>query len=80
MSVDADLGFAVKLRKCGEVEIWRGGQMVTLLRPPVATRFISERPSLSPAELQQRLARLTRDYKRGNERQAKAHGRNSDHR
>jgi hypothetical protein len=73
----ADLGFSVVTReRSGEVEVRRAGRVVTVLRPPASTRLIAPLPQLNEAQVQQRLARVTGNYKRGNERSAKSHARN----
>lgn len=63
-----DLGFRHAVRKSGEVTITRGGRPVTTLRGRRAERFLAEVEDATPAAVQQRLARLTGNYKRGNER------------
>jgi len=65
---DPDLGFRWKARKSGEVEISRGGRVVTTLRGAAARTFLAEAAGATGSELQQRMARLTGNYKRGNER------------
>lgn len=72
----ADLGFTYRLRKNGDVEILRHGRQASMLRGAKAKGFIAEVEAASPAEAQQRMARLTGNYKRGNERTASNHPRN----
>ena len=72
----SDLGFAYLIRKSGEVVFLHRGKHVTTLRGEVAADFLSQAESLGAGELQQVMARLTGNYKRGNERQARNHPRN----
>jgi hypothetical protein len=71
-----DLDFSFHLRKKGEVEITRHNKSVQILRGQRAQEFAEEIGDLSPDEQQQLMARLTGNYKRGNEKQAKLHNRN----
>ena len=59
-----DLGFAYTERKSGEIVITRSGKTVTILRGPTAKRF---KDSLERMDPQQAMARITGNYKRGNE-------------
>ena len=72
----SDLGFGWVLRKSGDVEITHHGRLAATLRGKRALRFADDRTRLAPAELQQLMARLTGNYRRGNERQAGGHPRN----
>ena len=74
--VDEALGFGFRVAKSGEVAIHRDGRVVTRLRGAAAAALVAEAAHLAPAALQQRLARLTGRYRRGNERTASAHPRN----
>lgn len=67
-------GFSYRVRKNGEVELSHGGRPAGVLRGATAARFLAEVDSHDPQEL---MARLTGNYKHGNERTAKAHPRNS---
>lgn len=71
MSGDGDLGFRYAVRKGGEVAITRVGRPVGTLRGKAAERFLAEAEGAEPDALQQRLARLTGNYKHGNERAGK---------
>jgi hypothetical protein len=71
-----DLGFEFKVRKSGEVEILHSGRRVTTLRGMDAQEFLAEAADSNDADLQQVMARLTGNYKRGNERTAADHPRN----
>ncbi len=73
---ETDLGFTVRPRKGGEVEVLHRGRLAARLGGLEARELLDELPQLGPAEAQQRLARLTGNYKRGNERLAAAHPRN----
>lgn len=74
--VDADLGFSHRSRKSGEVQVLHRGVLAATLRGADAQQFLTEVASCSPADTQQLMARLTGNYKRGNERLAAAHPRN----
>ena len=75
-SDETDLGFTFRRRKSGEVEILRGGRVVTTLRGEAAIDFVAEIDPADEAGAQQLMARVTGNYKRGNERLASAHPRN----
>jgi hypothetical protein len=70
----SNLGFSARMRKSGEVEIRREGRTVAVVRGPKAEQLVSGR--LSAEEAQQLMARLTGNYKRGNEGLAAVHERN----
>lgn len=72
----ADLDFSYRQRKGGLVEVRHNGRIASSLRGTDALDFISEVQACSPAEAQQLMARVTGNYKRGNERLASAHLRN----
>jgi hypothetical protein len=69
-----DLGFTCQIRKSGEVVISRDGRAVATLRGPAARAFLEEMAGSDP---QQVMARQTGNYRRGNERHAAGHPRNS---
>ena len=71
-----DLGFSVLERKNGEVCILHQGRVAATLRGAKAAAFLEELAEGSDADGQQLMARLTGNYKRGNERQAQGHPRN----
>ena len=75
MDESGDLGFTVEAR-ANEITIFHHGRRAAVLRGREADRFRSKLERLSQAELQQLMARLTGNYKRGNERVAKRHPRN----
>ena len=62
-----DLGFTYRATRNGEVRIHRAGVLVTTLRGPAAERFLTQVEGASMATQQQRMARVTGNYKRGNE-------------
>ena len=61
-------GFVWVQRKDGRVEIRHQGRLATTLRGAQAMAFVAEMARLDEAAGQQRMARLTGNYKRGNER------------
>ncbi len=65
--MSAPTGFTFETRKSGEVVIRHHGRVATILRGPAAVRFLAD---TDPDERQARMARLTGNYKRGNERRA----------
>jgi hypothetical protein len=66
-------GFSYRLRKGGDVELLHHGRPAGLLRGAVAAKFLIDVDSEDPQEL---MARLTGNYRHGNERTAKNHPRN----
>jgi hypothetical protein len=72
----SDLGFTYRSRKNGDVEILHHGRVATTLRGQDAEDFLAKAPDAASADAQQLMARLTGNYKRGNERLASQHGRN----
>ena len=72
---DPDLGFTYQVRKSGEIEIRHRGRVAATLRGRAAADFLAEAES-SYAAAQGAMARLTGNYKRGNERTARQHPRN----
>jgi hypothetical protein len=73
----ADLGFSWQTRKSGEVQILHRGKLAATLRGGMATDFMDIVDSGDADAAQQEAARLTGNYKRGNERLAKEHPRNA---
>lgn len=77
MSADGeDLGFAYRATKDGAIVIRRAGRTVTVLRGAAARDFAAEVAGRDAAGAQQVMARVTGNYKRGNERAAAGHPRN----
>ncbi|GGQ73128.1 hypothetical protein [Couchioplanes azureus] len=66
-------GFAFRLRGSGEVEVLHHGRVATVLRGSAAARFLADVDRGDPQEL---MARVTGNYRRGNERTARNHPRN----
>ena len=73
-----DLGFSYRASERGEVRIRRGGRVVTTLRGAAAREFLAEAEAAgtTQAEVQALCARVTGNYRRGNERVARNHPRN----
>jgi hypothetical protein len=68
-------GFSYLVHDSGDVRISHHGRTATILRGAVAARFLVDVEDHNPQEL---MARLTGNYKRGNERLGKDHTRNRD--
>lgn len=60
----ADLGFEFQQRKNGEVVILHHGRLASTLRGKPAEKFLLSAATEDAAALQQRMARLTGNYKR----------------
>ena len=71
-----DLGFTHRVRKDGDVEILHHGALAATLRGAKAAKFLDHLLRWTPSEAQRSMARLTGNYKRGNERDASRHPRN----
>jgi hypothetical protein len=71
-----DLGFTYRVRKNGEVEIFHRGRLASTLRGRDAEDFKQEAADERSAEAQQLMAKVTGNYKHGNERNASKHHRN----
>ena len=71
-----DLGFTYRQLKSGEVEILHHGRKASTLRGQDAADFLAEIGGASIYEEQQLMARVTGNYKHGNERVASQHKRN----
>ena len=72
----SDLGFTYRTRKSGEVQVLHHGVLASTLRGADAQEFLSELAACQADEAQQLMARITGNYKRGNERLAASHPRN----
>lgn len=70
--VSAPDGFHYEVRKSGDVVVFHHGRQATVLRGRRAVDFLGEVDD-DPQEV---MARVTGNYKRGNERQARNHPRN----
>jgi hypothetical protein len=66
-------GFDYVADSGGQVRIRRGGHVVTVLRGGAARRFLTQVQADDPQLV---MARVTGNYRRGNERVAKRHPRN----
>jgi hypothetical protein len=71
-----DLGFTHRRRKNGDVQILHRGKLATTLRGSDAEDFAAEIESGDHTDGQQLMARITGNYKHGNERVAGDHARN----
>ena len=71
-----DLGFAYQAAKGGEVRITRHGRAIATLRGDVAASFLADVQAADDEERQLLMARLTGNYRRGNEAAARSHPRN----
>ncbi|MBL7257718.1 hypothetical protein [Paractinoplanes lichenicola] len=69
-------GFTYRVRKNGDVELLHHGRPAGVLRGATAARFLAEVDESDPQEL---MARLTGNYRHGNERVARNHPRNRRH-
>lgn len=64
-----DLGFSYRAHKDGTVRVaWRG-KVVTTLRGKDAARFLARVDGADEEQAQQAMARVTGNFKHGNERQ-----------
>lgn len=70
------LGFSHRVQKNGDVQVLHHGRLASTLRGPAAQEFLAEAEACDEGGLQQLMARLTGNYKRGNERLAGQHPRN----
>ncbi|WP_433830425.1 hypothetical protein ACQP2E_10830 [Actinoplanes sp. CA-015351] len=66
-------GFTYRVRKNGDIEVLHHGRPAAVLRGAAAQRFLVDVDLEDPQEL---MARLTGNYKHGNERMARNHPRN----
>jgi hypothetical protein len=75
MDSSEDLGFTIQ-EKSGVITLFHKGRKATILRGSKAADFKYDLEKLSFPERQQLMARLTGNYKHGNEKVAKNHPRN----
>jgi hypothetical protein len=73
---EGDLGFAWRTSKEGAIQIVHHGRLATTLRGRRAAAFLAAIESLDRVDAQQLMARMTGNYRRGNERRARNHPRN----
>jgi len=71
-----DLGFTFRVSKQGGVSVHRQGGLVATLQGDRAQEFLAKIERLEPAARQRLMARVTGNYRRGNERTAGSHPRN----
>ncbi len=71
-----DPGFTYRASTTGKVTVHRRGRLAATLRGGKAQEFLAKIESLDPAARQRLMARVTGNYKRGNERTAGSHPRN----
>lgn len=76
MNHNEPAGFTFRVLKSGEVEVLHFGRTATLLRAIDAAKFLAKTNQAGEQELQHLMARVTGNYKRGNERSAGRHERN----
>lgn len=69
---DVPAPFSFAENRDGVVTVFRAGRAVTTLRGRAAARFRARISGRDEAGVQREMARVTGDYKRGNERTAKA--------
>lgn len=74
--MSSDLGFTFRATKNGEVFLHHRGKLATTLRGEAAAEFLADIDGADADEQQQIMARVTGNYRRGNERLAKNHPRN----
>jgi hypothetical protein len=73
---DDPSGFQFRRLKNGDVQVTHHGRLASTLRGRDAVDFLNEMHGADEAAQQHAMARLTGNYKRGNEGQAAAHARN----
>lgn len=73
---EADLGFTFRQSKNGRVVISHHGRQATTLRSDKASDFMGDMRTMDFSSQQQEIARITGNYRHGNERVAKQHPRN----
>jgi hypothetical protein len=76
ISIENELGFTYRIIRKNEVQLLHHGRLAVTLRGERAQEFLSEIEECIDSDAQQLMARLTGNYKRGNERTAKDHPRN----
>ncbi len=72
----SNLGFTFRRAKNGDVVVDHHGRRATTLRGEKAEWFLQDMNGLDFESQQQEMARVTGNYKRGNERKARNHPRN----
>jgi len=74
-AADGDLGFEARPRKSGDVEVLHHGRQASVLRGAAAADLLARLATLDAAGGQHLMARITGNYRRGNERTARDHAR-----
>jgi len=69
--IEGDLKFRFAENKMGDMDIWHHGKLVTHFRANRAQKVLMQLEAKSFSQQQLLLARLTGNYKRGNERLTK---------
>jgi hypothetical protein len=72
----SDLGFTFRRAKNGDVIVGHRAKTASTLRGDKARWFLQDMGGMDFESQQQEMARITGNYKRGNERQARNHPRN----
>ncbi|MFZ9681888.1 MAG: hypothetical protein ACO3DQ_01585 [Cephaloticoccus sp.] len=72
----APAGFSYRRQQDGAVALFHHGRPAATLRHRAAEEFLDEVTDLDDASAQELMARLTGNYKRGNEGRARDHFRN----
>lgn len=67
-AVKLPVGFTYRERRSGEIEVRHRGTLASTLRGRQAERFRERAVGATEVELQQLMARVTGNFKRGNER------------
>ena len=75
-NANGDLGFHFEVRQNGEVAIFHRQRLAATLRGQAAQQFVVQANESPDVDLQQVMARVTGNYRRGNERTAAEHPRN----
>ena len=73
---DSPGGFSFRRMKNGDVQVTHHGRLASTLRGREALAFLNDMASADEEARQHAMARLTGNYRRGNERKAQAHARN----
>lgn len=71
----ADLGFSCRIRKNGSIDIFHRARLASTLRGDVSQAFRRQVEDEGEAAAQQLMARVTGNYKHGNERKPGRHPR-----
>ena len=71
-NVAGDLGFTWRQHKTGDVEVLHHGRLASTLRGAAAVDFVAEVQVGEFADGQQLMARITGNYKHGNERKGRS--------